>query len=237
MNSDNDGFYRFTGLRAGDYTVVEEHPTDWLDGTDAAGTIDSIVVGTAINPGDRIEEVSLKWGDQGFDYDFGELQPSRLSGRVHLYEGGNAGRTAFYVRVMGGLGVRILFLSNAAGAIREDWQPGELMLLTDHINLTGNSPLIGPVVGAENRFPDMTVAYDADLCDIVRAAAAQQGMTLNEFDVSSQSGSSGQQSGDGQGSSSGNGSGTLLADEDVGEETGNGQARVSVSDSLLDTFA
>jgi len=103
-----------------------------------------------------------------------------LSGRVHLYEGGNAGRTAFYVRVMGELGVRILFLSNAAGAIREDWQPGELMLLTDHINLTGNSPLIGPVVGAENRFPDMTVAYDADLCDIVRAAAAQQGMTLRE---------------------------------------------------------
>ena len=84
QTTDNDGFYRFTGLRAGDYTVVEEHPTDWLDGTDAAGTIDSIVVGTAINPGDRIEEVSLKWGDQGFDYDFGELQPSRLSGRVHL---------------------------------------------------------------------------------------------------------------------------------------------------------
>ena len=54
------------------------------------------------------------------------------------------------------------------------------MLLTDHINLTGNSPLIGPVVGAENRFPDMTVAYDADLCDIVRAAAAQQGTTLRE---------------------------------------------------------
>ena len=103
-----------------------------------------------------------------------------LSGRVHLYEGGNAGRTAFYVRVMGELGVQILFLSNAAGAIREDWQPGELMLLTDHINLTGNSPLIGPVVGAENRFPDMTVAYDADLCDIVRTAAAQQGMTLRE---------------------------------------------------------
>ena len=103
-----------------------------------------------------------------------------LNGRVHLYEGGNAGRTAFYVRVMGELGVQILFLSNAAGAIREDWQPGELMLLTDHINLTGNSPLIGPVVGAENRFPDMTVAYDADLCDIVRTAAAQQGMTLRE---------------------------------------------------------
>ena len=103
-----------------------------------------------------------------------------LSGRVHLYEGGNAGRTAFYVRVMGELGVRILFLSNAAGTIRKDWQPGELMLLTDHINLTGNSPLIGPVVGAENRFPDMTVAYDADLRDIVRTAADEQSVTLRE---------------------------------------------------------
>ena len=103
-----------------------------------------------------------------------------LSGRVHLYEGGSASRTAFYVRVVGELGIRILFLSNASGAIRQDWRPGELMLLTDHINLTGDSPLIGPVVGTETRFPDMTVAYDADLRDIVRTAANEQGLTLHE---------------------------------------------------------
>lgn len=103
-----------------------------------------------------------------------------LSGRVHFYEGGDASQTAFYVRVIGELGIPILFLSNASGTIREDWQPGELMLLTDHINLTGNSPLIGPVVGAETRFPDMTVAYDTELRDIVRAVADEQGVTLHE---------------------------------------------------------
>ena len=79
-----------------------------------------------------------------------------LSGRVHLYEGGDPRRTVFYVRVLASLGVPILFLSNAAGALREGFHPGELMLITDHINLTGRSPLIGPVVGNETRFPDMT---------------------------------------------------------------------------------
>ena len=86
-----------------------------------------------------------------------------LSGRVHLYEGGPPARVAFYVRVAAALGIPALFLSNAAGAIRAGWHPGELMLISDHLNLTGTSPLIGPVVGAENRFPDLTFAYDREL--------------------------------------------------------------------------
>ena len=90
-----------------------------------------------------------------------------LSGRVHLYEGGDPARTVFYVRVLAEIGVPILFLSNAAGAIRDGLQPGQLMLLTDHINLTGRSPLTGPVFGDEPRFPDMSVAYDRELRGVV----------------------------------------------------------------------
>jgi purine-nucleoside phosphorylase len=103
-----------------------------------------------------------------------------LSGRVHLYEGGEPGRTVFYVRVLAAVGVPILFLSNASGAIRDGFHPGELMLLNDHINLTGQSPLTGPVVGNEPRFPDMTAAYDRELRDIVRGTAARLGITLHE---------------------------------------------------------
>lgn len=103
-----------------------------------------------------------------------------LGGRVHLYEGGAPARAAFYVRVLARLGVPILFLSNAAGAIREGFGPGELMLISDHINLTGRSPLTGPVVGDEPRFPDMTRAYDPDLRAIVRDTAAELGVALHE---------------------------------------------------------
>jgi len=84
QTTDEDGFYKFTGLRAGDYSLVEEHPLDWLDGQDAAGTIDGLVVGSVTNPGDRIRDIALRWGDDGVDYDFGELLPASLSGRVHV---------------------------------------------------------------------------------------------------------------------------------------------------------
>lgn len=103
-----------------------------------------------------------------------------LSGRVHLYEGGPPERVVFYVRVAAALGIPVLFLSNAAGAIGEGWHPGELMLISDHLNLTGTSPLIGPVVGAESRFPDLTFAYDPELRAIMRETAAELDHKLHE---------------------------------------------------------
>jgi len=103
-----------------------------------------------------------------------------LRGRVHLYEGGDPARTAFYVRVLAALDVPVLFLSNAAGAIRVGFEPGELMLITDHINLTGRSPLIGPSFGSEPRFPDMTTVYDRELGDTVRMAARELEIPLRE---------------------------------------------------------
>jgi len=103
-----------------------------------------------------------------------------FSGRVHLYEGGDPPRVGFYVRVAGMTGVSTLVISNAAGAINDGFAPGELMLLRDHINLTGTNPLAGPARPREPRFPDMTAAYDQDLRDVFRECAAELGTTLHE---------------------------------------------------------
>jgi len=83
-STDQQGYYEFTGLAAGVYTVVETHPGGWVDGLDAAGTIDGTTVGNAVNPGDRIGEVDLQWGDHGVNYDFGELRYATIQGSVVL---------------------------------------------------------------------------------------------------------------------------------------------------------
>lgn len=82
--TDENGQYEFVGLRAGNYRVIELQPTGWLDGKDRAGTANGRSTGRALNPGDEIEAINLLWGDAGMDFDFGELKPGTLSGRVHL---------------------------------------------------------------------------------------------------------------------------------------------------------
>jgi len=77
-----DGSYHFTRLRAGTYTLAESHPGGWMDGRDAAGQVNGVTLGSAGN--DRIEQVELQWGDEGIDYNFGELLPASIAGRVHL---------------------------------------------------------------------------------------------------------------------------------------------------------
>ncbi|HZN34324.1 MAG TPA: SdrD B-like domain-containing protein [Pirellulaceae bacterium] len=80
--TDSSGFYKFANLAAGTYSIREVQPSGWLDGQDAAGTIAGQIVGSAENPGDRINGVALLWGDSGVNYNFGELLPGSLSGRV-----------------------------------------------------------------------------------------------------------------------------------------------------------
>ena len=104
-----------------------------------------------------------------------------MKGRAHLYEGHPADRVVFGVRVLGRLGAGTLVVTNACGGVREDLAPGDLVLVSDHLNLQGTSPLVGPnddTLGP--RFPDMSSAYDPRSATIAHAAAARLGQTLAE---------------------------------------------------------
>jgi purine-nucleoside phosphorylase len=102
------------------------------------------------------------------------------SGRFHMYEGHGADEAALPVRALATLGLRILLLTNAAGGIRRTFGPGTVMLIRDHLNLTGRSPLVGGVLPGESRFPDMTAAYDVELRRLAREIAAREGIALEE---------------------------------------------------------
>lgn len=107
-----------------------------------------------------------------------------LQGRTHFYEGFSMAEITLPVRVMKRLGVEILVVTNAAGAINPDYAPGDVMLITDHIGLigmTGNNPLRGPNLDEFGpRFPDMSRAYDPELMDLARAAAKKSGVAMHE---------------------------------------------------------
>jgi purine-nucleoside phosphorylase len=102
------------------------------------------------------------------------------SGRFHMYEGHSAQEAALPVRVFAALGIGTLIVTNAAGGINRTFTAGSLMLISDHLNLTGRTPLEGPVRESEIRFPDLSVAYDADLRTIAREVAAAEGIALQE---------------------------------------------------------
>jgi purine-nucleoside phosphorylase len=102
-----------------------------------------------------------------------------LAGRVHFYEGNSMARVGFSVRVLGCLGIRRLVVTNAAGGINAAFQPGDLMLIRDHINLMGANPLAGSNIDELGpRFPDMSEAYDSAMCEAALRAAAQTGVKL-----------------------------------------------------------
>lgn len=104
-----------------------------------------------------------------------------LRGRVHYYEGYAQQEITIPVRVMAKLGVRTLVLTNAAGGVNLNFQPGNLMLISDHINLSGANPLIGPNLDAFGpRFPDMSDVYTKALRERLRPLAAQAGIPLRE---------------------------------------------------------
>jgi purine-nucleoside phosphorylase len=103
-----------------------------------------------------------------------------LAGRSHLYEGLDVGTVTFAVRALGLLGVKTLLLTNAAGGVNTGFSQGALMVIDDHVNLTGHNPLVG-----ENddrlgpRFPDMTEVYSSRLRGIADRAGAAMGLTLS----------------------------------------------------------
>jgi purine-nucleoside phosphorylase len=103
-----------------------------------------------------------------------------LSGRFHMYEGHPAALAAFPVRVFHALGAHDLFVSNAAGGISPKLAVGDLMMISDHLNLMGTNPLLGKARDGEIRFPDRTDAYNPGLRWILRTTAEALGIKLRE---------------------------------------------------------
>jgi purine-nucleoside phosphorylase len=102
-----------------------------------------------------------------------------LQGRVHLYEGWSPEDVTFGVRLLAALGSRAVLLGNAAGAVSPALAPGDLVRITDQLNLTGQNPLTGPNDDRLGpRFPDMSAAYDPGLGALLEAAAAREGIGL-----------------------------------------------------------
>jgi purine-nucleoside phosphorylase len=104
-----------------------------------------------------------------------------LQGRAHLYEGHDLDTATFGVRMLAKLGCKAVLLTNAAGGVNATFVPGDLMLMSDHLNLTGRNPLIGPnddTLGP--RFPDLSAAYDPALRAAARQAAQETGTFLRE---------------------------------------------------------
>ena len=117
----------------------------------------------------------------------GELEGNTvlvMQGRSHFYEGYDMPLIGLPVRVMRRLGIEILIVTNAAGAVNPEYEPGDLMMLTDHLNLigmAGQNPLRGPNLDEFGpRFPDMSKVYDRDLQEIVREVAKANGIGLRE---------------------------------------------------------
>ncbi len=104
-----------------------------------------------------------------------------MQGRVHFYEGYHLEKVTFPVRVMSKAGIEILIVSNAAGALNPNYSAGDVMVISDHINFTGQNPLIGPnLEDFGPRFPDMTRVYDPALINLAEAAAVEEKIRLHK---------------------------------------------------------
>ena len=106
-----------------------------------------------------------------------------MQGRFHRYEGYDLQQVTFAVRVLHSLGAGTLVVSNACGGMHPLWAPGDLVLLSDHINLLGDNPLVGPNDDRMGpRFPDMSTPYDPGLRALARAVALELGIVIREGD-------------------------------------------------------
>ncbi|HEX8905076.1 MAG TPA: purine-nucleoside phosphorylase, partial [Longimicrobiaceae bacterium] len=108
------------------------------------------------------------------------VEVAAMQGRFHLYEGWSPAEVALPVRALAALGSRTLLLTNAAGGLRPGMQPGDLMIMADHINLMWKNPLIGQVVPGDQRFPDMSDPYDRRFRAAAEAVALELGIPVTQ---------------------------------------------------------
>ena len=175
------------------YSKIKE-TVEWLKSRMSATPTTAIVLGTGL--GRLAEEISII---AAFDYKdipnfpvstveghSGKLLLGKLGGkdilamqgRFHFYEGYSMKEVTFPVRVMYELGIKTLFVSNAAGGTNPQFKIGDIMVITDHINYFPEHPLRGKNIPTGPRFPDMHEAYDHDLINLADAIAAEQGIRL-----------------------------------------------------------
>uniref|UniRef100_A0A7C4W153 Purine nucleoside phosphorylase n=1 Tax=Fervidobacterium thailandense TaxID=1008305 RepID=A0A7C4W153_9BACT len=153
-------------------------------GSGLHGIADSVESPTKI-PYKEITEfpVSTAPGHKG-ELIFGRLNGKNvmlMNGRFHYYEGYNMKDVTFGVRVAQLLGVKYLFLTNAAGGLNPDYEVGRPMIIKDHINMMGDNPLIGPNIEEWGpRFPDMSNAYDKNLRELAKSVAKELGIDVYE---------------------------------------------------------
>jgi purine-nucleoside phosphorylase len=107
-----------------------------------------------------------------------------MQGRIHFYEGYSMAHITLPVRVMQRMGIEFMIVTNAAGGVNPEFSPGDVMLITDNLNLmgmSGQNPLMGPNLDEIGpRFPDMSQSYDKELSEIARKVAREKGITLQE---------------------------------------------------------
>jgi len=164
------------------------------------GVIDpevGIILGTGLNEyADRLENaVRIPYSDvPHFDKGsvaghygevvYGNFEGKRIvimAGRFHFYEGHSMDKAVLTTRTMAKLGIKRLIITNAAGCINKEWEAGDLMMISDHINLIGDNPLIGPNLDEFGpRFPDMSDAYDRALRTKLKAICQENGVFLRE---------------------------------------------------------
>jgi len=153
-------------------------------GTGLGGLAGEIQVGTAIDyaeiPGFPLSTVETHAGRLLLGT-LGGRPVVAMQGRFHRYEGYSLQQVTFPVRVLHALGAPVLLVSNACGGMNPLWAPGDLVLLSDHINLLGDNPLIGPNDARLGpRFPDMSQPYDSALRILARAIALEERIVLRE---------------------------------------------------------
>ncbi|HJT16259.1 MAG TPA: purine-nucleoside phosphorylase [Thermoanaerobaculia bacterium] len=153
-------------------------------GSGLGGVVDAIDVDTVIPyaeiPGAKAATVIGHAGQMVFGR-AGKLPVVLLAGRMHFYEGYEMSEVMLLSRIIGRLGIKRLIVTNAAGGVNTSFKAGDLMLITDHINLMGANPLRGPNIDELGlRFPDMTEAYSEDLRNLAKDVAKGLGIKLQE---------------------------------------------------------